>query len=189
MKSILITLINFKLNLTVFQAKLRSIFWGMQLGNYGKQIYIMSGCRFDNVRDMRWGKYIFINHDCTFSAPTGMTIGNYVMIGHNCLFSTVKREFSDWKKPMLFQKASMQPIVIENDVWIGSNVTILAGVRIGRGAIVAAGAVVTKDVAPYTIVGGVPAKELKSRFADDIIKKAKQQSFEGFQPKNFFKLW
>lgn len=55
-------------------------------------------------------------------------------------------------------------VTIEDDVWVGCNVTILKGVTIGRGAVVAAGAVVTKTVAPYTIVGGVPAKKLSNRF-------------------------
>lgn len=60
-------------------------------------------------------------------------------------------------------------IVVEEDVWIGYGATILDGVHIGRGGIVAAGAVVTKDVEPYTIVGGVPAKPIKKRFSQDVI--------------------
>lgn len=64
-----------------------------------------------------------------------------------------------------------QSIVIGNDVWIGGRVTILRGVKIGDGAVVAAGAVVTKDVEPYSIVGGVPAKIIKKRFSDKIIEK------------------
>ncbi len=62
-------------------------------------------------------------------------------------------------------------VVIGNDVWIGHGATIIAGVKIGDGAIIAAGAVVTKDVAPYAIVGGVPAKVIKYRFSPDEIKK------------------
>jgi acetyltransferase-like isoleucine patch superfamily enzyme len=60
-------------------------------------------------------------------------------------------------------------IIIENDVWIGSNVLLLSGVTIKTGAVIAAGSVVTKDVEPYTIVGGIPAKKIKSRFSDDEI--------------------
>lgn len=62
-------------------------------------------------------------------------------------------------------------IVIENDVWIGYEAVILAGVHIGNGAIIGTRAVVTKDVAPYTIVGGVPAKPIKKRFDDETIEK------------------
>ena len=64
-----------------------------------------------------------------------------------------------------------QDVVIENDVWIGCNVTILKGVHIGRGSIIAAGAVVTKDIPPYTIAAGVPAKPIKTRWPiSDIVK-------------------
>ena len=62
-------------------------------------------------------------------------------------------------------------ITIDDDVWIGYGATILDGVHIGRGGIVAAGAVVTKNVDPYTVVGGVPARPIKRRFSEDIIKR------------------
>lgn len=71
-------------------------------------------------------------------------------------------------KPEAFGKGG---IVVGDDVWIGYGATILDGVHIGRGAVVAAGAVVTKDVEPYTIVGGVPAKPIKKRFAEDVIER------------------
>ncbi len=64
-----------------------------------------------------------------------------------------------------------RPVEIGNDVWIGANVVILPGVKIGDGAVIAAGAVVTRDVEPYAIVGGVPAKIIKYRFSKDIIEK------------------
>lgn len=63
-----------------------------------------------------------------------------------------------------------QPVVIEDDVWCGANVTILKGVTIGRGSVVAAGAVVTKSFPPYSIIGGVPARLLKMRFTEDEIR-------------------
>ncbi len=61
-------------------------------------------------------------------------------------------------------------IIIENDVWIGSDVKFLQGIRIGDGAVIGAGALVTKDVAPYAIVGGVPAKLIRKRFSDEDIE-------------------
>ena len=63
-------------------------------------------------------------------------------------------------------------IVIGNDVWIGSHVLLLSGIKIGDGAVIAAGAVVTKDVQPYTVVGGVPAKIIRYRFSQDIIEQS-----------------
>ncbi|KIP63317.1 acetyltransferase [Prevotella pectinovora] len=64
-----------------------------------------------------------------------------------------------------------QPVVIEDGVWCGANVTILKGVTIGRGSVVAAGAVVTKSFLPYSIIGGIPAKLIKMRFTEEEIKK------------------
>ena len=71
---------------------------------------------------------------------------------------TVEDKFVDGENPY------DQPVVIEDDVWCGANVTILKGVTIGRGSIVAAGAVVTKSFPPYSVIGGVPAKLLRMRF-------------------------
>lgn len=69
-----------------------------------------------------------------------------------------------------FEAISKGNIVLEDDVWIGCNVTVLSGVHIGQGAVVAAGAVVDKDVPPYAVVGGVPAKVIKYRFTEDMIE-------------------
>jgi len=72
---------------------------------------------------------------------------------------------------------------IEDDVWIGSNAVIRQGVRIGRGAVIGAGAVVLKDVAPYSIVAGVPAREIRKRFPDSIIEQLEASGFWEFSPK------
>ena len=119
----------------------------------------------------------------------GMQIGNFVMIGPNCSFLSVDHDFHDWKKPMLFQKVLMKPIKIEDDVWIGANVTVLGGVTIGRGAVVGAGAVVTKDVPGYAIAAGVPAKVIRYRFDEATIKKAKRAKLYSQAPKNAYDLW
>lgn len=107
-----------------------------------------------------------------------LIIGNFCSIGSDVLFllntehstntiSTFPFEVKILnKKYEAFSKGS---IIINDDVWIGSRVTIMSGVTIGQGAIIAAGAVVTKSVAPYSIVGGVPAKHIKYRFSDSLI--------------------
>ena len=69
-----------------------------------------------------------------------------------------------------FEATSKGDIIVEDDVWIGYGATIMSGVHIGQGAVVAAGAVVTKDVPPYAIVGGVPAKVIKYRFSPELIE-------------------
>lgn len=89
--------------------------------------------------------------------PGGITIGNGVLIGHNVVLATLNHDPAPARRAWLHPA----PIVIGDRVWIGSNATVLPGVTIGDGAIVAAGAVVTKDVAPNTVVAGVPARLLR----------------------------
>lgn len=94
---------------------------------------------------------------------------------HPCFFSTKKQAgftyvSNDCFTENIFVDTEQHLVEIGNDVWIGSNVLIMPGIHIGDGAVVAAGAVVTKDVEPYSIVGGVPAKVIKRRFSDEQIK-------------------
>lgn len=91
-------------------------------------------------------------------------IGNDVMMGPDCIIYTQNHAFERLDIPMCQQGVQKEkPVFIEDDVWIGGRVTILPGVRIGHGAIIAAGAVVTKDVPKFAIVGGNPAKVIKYR--------------------------
>jgi maltose O-acetyltransferase len=91
-------------------------------------------------------------------------IGAGVMIAQNLIALTQNHEFADTNIPMFKQgKAKDRPIVIEDDVWIGARVILMPGVRIEKGSIIGAGSVVTKDVPPYTIVGGNPAREIRKR--------------------------
>ncbi|RJX39005.1 antibiotic acetyltransferase [Paenibacillus pinisoli] len=107
-----------------------------------------------------------------------LIIGNYVCIasGVVILMGGNHNHRSDWITVYPFVEqiaASYEPkgdTIIESDAWIGMNAMIMPGVRIGEGAIVAAGSVVIKDVPPYTIVGGNPAKEIKKRFTDQEIE-------------------
>lgn len=93
-----------------------------------------------------------------------VAIGNNVMMGPECIIYTRNHEFSDITIPMIEQGFSeIRKVVIGNDVWIGGRVIILPGVHIGKGAIIGAGAVVTKNVPDFAIVGGNPARVLKYR--------------------------
>jgi acetyltransferase-like isoleucine patch superfamily enzyme len=103
-----------------------------------------------------------------FSAIAQIKIGNKVLFGPNVTirggihpYYTAGRFLFDIREK---NPSDDQDVIIEDDVWVGTNVTILKGVKIGRGAVIAAGAVVTKSVKPYTIVGGVPAIKLTNRF-------------------------
>ena len=97
----------------------------------------------------------YINTDCNISCFKQITIGNGVVISENLTLRDADNHSIDG------QDNSPQPIIIEDQVWIGINVTILKGVTVGKGAIIAANSVVTKDVPPNTLVGGVPAKLIK----------------------------
>lgn len=97
---------------------------------------------------------VFINACCHFQDHGGITIGAGSQIGHNVVFATLNHGLA----PELRKMTYPAPIVLGRNVWVGSNATILQGVRIGDNAVVAAGAVVTRDVADDTIVGGVPAR-------------------------------
>lgn len=108
-----------------------------------------------------------INSGVIFGLVSDIKLGCHVMVADNTSFRTADHEFSDLEKPMLEQGERAKPIIVDDDVWLGANVTILRGVTIGRGAIVAANAVVVKDVQPYEIVGGVPAKRIGSRIQNE----------------------
>lgn len=92
-----------------------------------------------------------------------ITIGNNVRIATHVWMGTGNHVFADPERPIVEQGLIQQPITIQDDVWIGTQVAILPGVRIGRGAVVAAGAVVSHDVPSFAVVGGVPARVLKQR--------------------------
>lgn len=93
-----------------------------------------------------------------------VTIGADVAIGPRCVIGGGNYNIGRLDVPIWRQGIQRdRPIVLEDDLWLGSNVTVLSGVRIGRGSIVAAGAVVTHDIPPHTLAGGVPAKPLRRR--------------------------
>lgn len=109
-----------------------------------------------------------------------LTIGNYCSIATDVMFILDADHYTNhissfpFKVKMLgeqFEGVSKGDIIVDDDVWIGYGATIMSGVHISQGAVIAAGAVVTKDVPPYAIVGGVPAKVIKYRFEPEMIEK------------------
>lgn len=127
------------------------------------KIRIYEGVTFWYPYRIEFGKNVSLNEWVYLSAFGGLKIGNDVRIGHRVSIMTSDHNFNEVDIPIYKQGLKAAPVVIEDDVWIGCNVTVLKGVTVGKGAIIAAGAVVTKDVQPYSIVGGVPAKPISSR--------------------------
>lgn len=112
----------------------------------------------DFGKNITIGKDVFINSGCHFQDQGGIEIGDGALIGHNVVLATINHDLN----PKENRKNHYAPIRIGAHVWIGSNATVLPGVTIGDWAVVAAGAVVTRDVPAMTVVGGVPAGVLKT---------------------------
>ncbi len=113
----------------------------------------------DFGKNIRLGRHVFINACCCFQDQGGITIGDGTLIGHRVTMATINHGL----RPEERHIHHVAPIVIGKNVWIGSGATLLPGVRIGDGAVVAAGAVVSRNVAAGSIVGGVPAVRLRQR--------------------------
>ena len=111
----------------------------------------------DFGKNIHVGEDVFINACCHFQDHGGVTLGDGCQIGHNVVFATLNHGLQPEERGITYPV----PIVLGKNVWVGSNSTILQGVTIGDNAVIAAGAVVTKDVEPGTIVGGVPARFIK----------------------------
>ena len=143
-------------------ARLRRALVGPLLRHVGSGVNIEHGATFGSGRELVLGDRSGLGIDADIHGP--VTIGNDVMMGPRCTILTRNHTTRDTSLPMNQQGFdAFLPVVIEDDVWIGANVTIMPGVRVGTGSILATGAVVVNDVEPYTIVGGVPARLLKRR--------------------------
>lgn len=137
-----------------------------------------------SIQRSRIGAYSYVSRNCRLQH---CTLGKYVSVGPNCLiglgkhpveaflsthpvfYSTRKQNGTTFVSENLFEE--FEPIEIGSDVWIGANVVILDGVKIGHGAIIAAGSIVNRDVQPFEIVGGVPVKNIRYRFDEEKIKR------------------
>lgn len=111
-----------------------------------------------NAGVMKVGANTIINRRCTLDGRGGFTIGRNVSISPEVMILSATHQMDD---PGF--KTVYKPVSIEDYAWVGSRATVMPGVTVGKGAVVAAGAVVTKDVAPFSVVGGIPAKQIATR--------------------------
>ncbi|MBR1504030.1 MAG: acyltransferase [Prevotella sp.] len=129
-------------------------FW---LGDYS--VVESFACINNAVGDVIIGDHTRVGLHNTIIGP--VSIGNHVNLAQGITVTALNHNFSDAGKRIDTQGVSTTPVVIEDDVWIGANAVILPGVTIGQHSVVAAGAVVTKEVPPHSLVAGIPAKIIK----------------------------
>jgi acetyltransferase-like isoleucine patch superfamily enzyme len=140
-------------------------FWGpvrLFLGSYSGFFddAIVSG-----VGEIHIGDRTTVGHNSVLVSRERIQIGDDCMLAAFCYVLDVDHEFADPKRPIPEQGLRIKPVIIGNDVWVGTGSVILRGVTIGDGAVIAANSVVTKDVPAYTVVGGIPARVLSDRRA------------------------
>ncbi len=112
---------------------------------------------------IRMGNHVIVGPFCYIGLGGKIDIGNFVMIAAHVAIVSHNHDYNRTDVPMCVQDVRCAPVTIEDDVWIGAHATVLPGVHIGRGAIIAAGAVVSRDVEPYSLVAGVPARPIGAR--------------------------
>ena len=142
----------------------------LETGAYiGKNLRFRGNPYFVHGNSIRIGNNVYIGNNCEFHSgkKSKIIIEDNVTFGPSVYLDTHMHNFDRQDIPINQQSTSEKDIFIEEDVWIGTKVVILQGVRVGRGSIIGASSVVTKDVAPYSIYAGIPAKLLRKRFYDN----------------------
>ena len=153
--------------------------------------YFCNNCNIQNVKSI--GRFCSISSDCNIGLPEHtieLLSTSSILVGKsesNFYYSFLdgfckNSEWVDKNIKFARKREKKQEIVIGNDVWIGHGATILNGVTIGDGAVIGASALVTKDVAPYSIVGGVPARVIRKRFPDEIIERLLRLQWWEYDP-------
>lgn len=144
--------------------KIKKILLQSRGAKVGKRFICYQGVWIDTPRNIQIGDDVDLSKDVTITTGGGVAIGNRVLIGYGSkILSTNHRIPENINDPIRFSGHENKAVHIEEDVWIGANVVILPGVKIKKGSVIAAGAVVTKEVPEYSIIAGVPGKIIRSR--------------------------
>lgn len=144
-------------------ASLREVYYRRHLASIGGNVVFLPHVYISGVSKVNIGDDVAINFYTMIVAFKNISIGNDVLIGPYVLIHSGNHRYEDVTVPIRSQGHDSAPIVIEDDVWIGAHAIVLKGVTIGRGSVVAAGSIVNSDVAPYSVVAGVPAKKIRDR--------------------------
>jgi acetyltransferase-like isoleucine patch superfamily enzyme len=137
---------------------------------------IYPGARVSHAYGIRAGRGLAVNSGAFLDGRGGLTLGANVLVGPNAVVLSTRHRFDDPGLPIVAQGVELAPTSIGDDVWIGANAVVLAGVRVASGTVVAAGAVVAADTDPWSIVGGVPARAIGVRPRPDAAPAAEGQA-------------
>jgi acetyltransferase-like isoleucine patch superfamily enzyme len=141
----------------------RRVFLERRLRSCGSDLVVSQGAIFEYPERIDVGDRVFVNRGALITARADVRIGNDVLIGPYVVINSGDHNYSDRSQPIQRQGHTAGPITIGSDVWLGAHCVILRDVKVGDGAVVAAGAVVIDDVPPGTLVAGVPAVPKKLR--------------------------
>jgi acetyltransferase-like isoleucine patch superfamily enzyme len=125
--------------------------------------YLYPGARLSHTYGISAGRNLMVNAGAFLYGRGGLRFGDDVMIGPNAVIVSSQHRFDDPRIAMVYQGHKADFVDVGSDVWIGANAVILPGVRVADGTVVSAGAVVTRDTEPYSIVGGIPAARIGMR--------------------------
>jgi acetyltransferase-like isoleucine patch superfamily enzyme len=117
----------------------------------------------EHRKNLQVGKNSKWNRGTWINAMGGVQIGSNVIIGPYCIIQTGNHRFDDISKPIRLQGYVKNPVRIDDDCWLGASVIVLPGVTIGKGSVIGAGSIVTKDIPPYSVAVGNPAQVIRSR--------------------------
>jgi len=129
----------------------------------GKNSLVWDGVQVDYPSKLTVGENTSINRGGVINAGGNIYIGSNVLIGPNVTIYSQNHNYKSKEELINQQGYERKAVYIEDDVWLAANTVVLPGVRIGRGAVIAAGSVVTKDIKPYSVCAGVPARLISSR--------------------------
>ncbi|MDR0333400.1 MAG: hypothetical protein LBI15_08020 [Dysgonamonadaceae bacterium] len=135
----------------------------IQGGKIGKGVTFYPGIKINPARNIELGNFVDLAWRVIITTSGGVKIGDRALIGYGTQIISANHTIPNNKGQIFGAGHDRKEIIIENDVWIGANCVILPGVKIGEGTVIAAGSVVSKNIPPFVIAGGVPAKIIKER--------------------------
>ncbi|WP_193106453.1 DapH/DapD/GlmU-related protein [Brachybacterium sp. FME24] len=138
-------------------------YYSSVLARCGARLTVCHGATLRYPERIHVGDDVYINRRAIVTARETVKIGDNVLIGPNVVIDSGDHIFADTDRPIWRQGFRNSPVEIGQNVWLGANVTVLKGVSIGRGSVIGAGAVVTRDIPEYSVAHGVPAVVVRSR--------------------------